>query len=109
MPWVMSHISWVQTLVNASGKKSNSVFFWPRLLLSFTSSRPDACFDLRVKSGALVPTDNGIGLVVDFEFWISGFSDTKALYGRCRAVSNYDSPRHFPLGVARLLPTNCPR
>src|SRR5216110_1431894 len=56
----MSHISCVQTLVKASGKKSSNVFFLPKLLLSFTSTRPEACLDLREKSGALVPTDNGI-------------------------------------------------
>src|SRR5256886_14810888 len=56
----MSHISCVQTLVKASGKKSSKVFFLPKLLLSFTSTRPDACLDLRVKSGAFVPTGNAI-------------------------------------------------
>src|SRR5437764_15218835 len=56
----MSHISCVQTLVKASGKKSSTVFFLPKLLLSFTSTRPDACLDLRVKSGAFVPTGNAI-------------------------------------------------
>src|SRR5213594_598848 len=65
----MSHISCVHTLVNASGKKSNKVFFLPKLLLSFTSTRPEDCLDLRLKSGALVPTGNGIGFsVLDFHF-----------------------------------------
>src|SRR5438045_2325020 len=66
----MSHISWVQTLVKASGKKSNSVFFLPKLLLSLTSTRPEACLDLRLKSGALVPTVSGIGFGFSFEFSI---------------------------------------
>src|SRR2546421_6029437 len=69
----MSHISCVQTVVKASGKKSSKVFFLPKLLLSFTSTRPDACFDLRVKSGALVPTGNGIIFGFDFEYLISDF------------------------------------
>src|SRR6266513_614360 len=71
----MSHISCVQTLVKASGKKSSKVFFLPKLLLSFTSTRPEACFDLRVKSGALVPTDNGIRVftILDFRCSISWF------------------------------------
>src|ERR1035437_2945385 len=59
---VRSHISLVQTLVNASGKNSSTVFFLPKLLLSFTSTRPDACLDLRVKSGAFDPV--GIGIIV---------------------------------------------
>src|SRR6185503_12780244 len=68
MPCVMSHISCVQTLVNASGKNRSSVFFFPKLPLSFTSTRPLACLDLRLKSGALVPTDSAIGFVFDCEF-----------------------------------------
>src|SRR2546429_4600351 len=69
----MSHISCVQTLVKGSGKKSSNVFFLPKLLLSFTSTRPEACLDLRVKSGALVPTDNGIRVftILDFRCSIS--------------------------------------
>src|SRR5437667_6783623 len=72
MPWVMSHISCVQTLVNASGKNRSNVFFFPKLLLSFTSTRPEACLDLRLKSGALVPTGNGIGFIsiLNFRFQI---------------------------------------
>src|ERR1051326_7059993 len=58
----MSHISCVQTLVKARGKNSSRVFFLPRLLLSFTSTRPEGCLDLRLKSGALDPTGNGICL-----------------------------------------------
>src|SRR2546429_7693731 len=71
----MSHISCVQTLVKASGKKSSNVFFLPKLLLSFTSTRPEACLDLREKSGALVPTDNGIRVftILDFRCSISWF------------------------------------
>src|SRR5947209_2653057 len=56
----MSHISCVQTPVNAAGKKSNSVFFLPKLSLSFTSTRPDDFLDFRVKSGALEPRDIAI-------------------------------------------------
>src|SRR3954465_8833774 len=56
----MSHISFVQTLVKASGKKSTTVFFLPKLLLSFTSTRPDACLDFKLKSGALLPTEIAI-------------------------------------------------
>src|SRR6266478_329430 len=67
MPCVMSHISCVQTLVNANGKNRSNVFFFPKLPPSFTSTRPEACLDLRLKSGALVPTDRGI------VFWIFGF------------------------------------
>ena len=57
----MSHSSCVQTPVNAAGKNSRTVFFLPKLLLSFTSTRPDACLDFRVKSGALEPT--GIAII----------------------------------------------
>src|SRR5260370_1782256 len=60
-PAVMSHISLVQTLVNAAGKNSRTVFFLPRLLLSFTSTSPEGCLDFRVKSGALLPT--GIAII----------------------------------------------
>ena len=59
-PAVMSHISLVQTLVNASGKKRITVFFLPKLPLSFTSTMPEACLDFSVKSGALVPIDRAI-------------------------------------------------
>src|SRR5580698_7610878 len=55
MPPLRSHISLVQTPVNAAGKNSSTVFFLPKLSLNFTSTRPDACFDLSVKSGALEP------------------------------------------------------
>ena len=62
-----SHNSLVQTLVKASGKNSSTVFFLPKLSLSFTSTRPDACLDFSVKSGALVPT--GIAIIFfGFEF-----------------------------------------
>src|SRR5687768_11414094 len=55
-PAVTSHISLVQTLVNASGKNNTTVFVFPKLLLNFTSTNPLACFDFSVKSGAFVPT-----------------------------------------------------
>src|SRR5687768_10521750 len=64
----MSHISEVQTLVKASGKKSRTVFVLPKLLLSFTSTRPLACFDLSVKSGALDPTGIAIIQILVFSF-----------------------------------------
>src|SRR6266498_678010 len=65
MPCVISHISCVQTLVNANGKNRSNVFFFPKLPLSFTSTRPETCLDLRLKSGALVPTDSAIGFFFD--------------------------------------------
>ena len=40
-----------------------TVFFLPRLLLSFTSTRPDACLDFRVKSGALEPEGIAINVL----------------------------------------------
>jgi hypothetical protein len=58
----MSHSSWVQTLVKAAGKNSRTVFFLPKLALSFTSIRPDACLDFSVKSGAFEPI--GIAIIV---------------------------------------------
>src|SRR5213075_2672465 len=70
MPCVMSHISCVQTLVNANGKNRSNVFFLPKLPLSFTSTSPEACLDLRLKSGALVPTEDAIGFFFDFELQI---------------------------------------
>ena len=60
-PAVMSHNSWVQTLVKARGKKRRTVFFWPKLALSLTSTRLPEVLDLSVKSGAWVPT--AIGMV----------------------------------------------
>src|SRR6516165_6485228 len=68
-PLETSHSSAVQTLVNASGKNSSTVFFLPKLSLSFTSTTPDAVLDLREKSGALVPTVIGI-IVVCSWFWL---------------------------------------
>jgi hypothetical protein len=56
----MSHISWVQTPVNAAGKKSRTVFFLPKFSLSFTSTSPVGFLDFKVKSGALEPTDIAI-------------------------------------------------
>jgi hypothetical protein len=55
-PAVMSHISVVQTPVNASGKKSSTVFFFPKLLLNVTSLTFPPVLLLSVKSGALLPT-----------------------------------------------------
>jgi len=52
----------VQTLVNASGKKRSTVFFFPKLLLSLMSASAGD-LDLSVKSGALEPTEIAI---VDF-------------------------------------------
>src|SRR3954463_15074430 len=60
----MSHISLVQTLVKASGKKSTTVFFFPKLPLNCTSATPDAVFDLSLKSGAFDPTGIAIPSVV---------------------------------------------
>src|ERR1041385_3113000 len=75
----MSHISLVQTPVNAAGKKSTTVFFVPKLLLSLTSTSPEACLDLRVKSGAFVPT--AIAIVVRFLFvfgyWVNDLPATE--------------------------------
>src|SRR4051812_6423996 len=56
----MSHISLVQTPVNAAGKKRSTVFFLPTVSLSFTSRSPSAFFDFRENSGALVPTERGM-------------------------------------------------
>src|SRR2546425_4066378 len=106
----MSHISCVQTLVKASGKKSSNVFFLPKLLLSFTSTRPEACLDLRLKSGALVPTGNGIRL-----FLILDFSQRLRLYFfGCepvkrrlrRSICHGPGPRSAELqfGASRLFP-----
>jgi hypothetical protein len=53
----------VQTPVNASGKKSRTVFFWPLLLLSEMSTTPSAFLDLSVKSGAWVPTEIAMILI----------------------------------------------
>src|SRR5204863_8289566 len=60
-PAVTSHISVVQTPVKASGKNSSTVFFLPKLLLSFTSASTGD-LDFKVKSGAFEPTDIGIML-----------------------------------------------
>src|SRR5689334_24346137 len=61
----MSHISWVQTPVNARGKKSRTVFFLPKFSLSFTSTSPVAVLDFRLKSGALDPTEMAIVSLVE--------------------------------------------
>ena len=60
----MSHISCVQTPVKASGKNSRTVCFLPKLSLSLTSFRPSAVLVLRVKSGALVPTERGMVIAI---------------------------------------------
>src|SRR5688572_19432474 len=65
-PAVTSHISLVQTLVNASGKNRSTVFAFPKLLLSFTSTNPLACLDFNVKSGALDPTGIAIFSLILF-------------------------------------------
>src|SRR6266542_392313 len=100
MPCVMSHISWVQTLVNANGKNRSKVFFFPILPLSFTSTSPEACLDLRLKSGALVPTDSAISSIFDFSFRTSGFQVRKAYRAgsvKCqiRIHSGSQSCQHF--------------
>src|SRR3990172_1444055 len=66
----MSHISCVQTPVNASGKNRMTVFFLPRLLLSLMSVMPDALLDLSEKSGAFVPT--AIAIIVFFALLVNG-------------------------------------
>src|SRR6266487_5786969 len=99
MPWVMSHISCVQTLVNANGKNRSNVFFFPILPPSFTSTRPEACLDLRLKSGALVPTDSAIGSFFDFNFRISDFQVRKvyrAGSARCQIAIQGCQGRHLP-------------
>jgi hypothetical protein len=70
MPELTSHISVEQTLVNASGKNRTTVFFLPKLLLSFTSTSPEAVLDLSVKSGALEPT--AIAIIVFLFGWLTG-------------------------------------
>src|ERR1039457_2835581 len=74
-PAVSSHISFVQTPVNASGKNSSTVFFLPKLLLNLTSTSAGV-LDLRVKSGALEPT--GIAIMF-FYIWLIGCATTKCL------------------------------
>src|SRR5690242_15048790 len=59
-PAVVSHSSWVQTPLNAAGKKSSTVCFLPRLSLSLTSLMPSAVLHLRRKSGAFEPTAIGM-------------------------------------------------
>src|SRR5207247_9958671 len=100
MPWVMSHISCVQTLVNANGKNRSNVFFFPKLRLSFTSTSPEACLDLRLKSGALAPTDSAIGFVFDCEFLTADFQVQKVYMAgsaRCQIAirSGIQSSQHF--------------
>src|SRR5437667_7651637 len=80
MPCVMSHISCVQTPVNASGKNSSKVFFLPKLPPSFTSTTPEACLDLRLKSGALVPTVSAIGLFSILNFGFQTFFRIRKVY-----------------------------
>jgi hypothetical protein len=46
--------------VNAIGKKSSNVFFFPKLSLSLICFGPSAVLVDNVKSGALVPTASGI-------------------------------------------------
>jgi hypothetical protein len=60
MPWLTSHISAVHVPVNAMGKKSSSVFFFPKLSLSLICFGPSAALVDSAKSGALVPTESGI-------------------------------------------------
>jgi hypothetical protein len=46
--------------VNAIGKKSSNVFFFPKLSLNLICLGPSAVLVDKVKSGALVPTVSGI-------------------------------------------------
>jgi hypothetical protein len=48
--------------VKAIGKKSKTVFFFPKLSLSLTSFNPSAVFVLSEKSGAFVPIERAISL-----------------------------------------------
>src|ERR1041384_2177846 len=84
----MSHISVVQTPVKASGKKSSTVFFCPKLFESFTSTRPVAVLDLREKSGALEPTAIAINKSVFGGF---GFST-----GRCSSLGGNQCQTAIP-------------
>src|ERR1700730_16290291 len=59
-PLPTAHISSVQVPVNAIGKKSRSVFFFPKLSLNLICFGPPAVLVESVKSGALVPTASGI-------------------------------------------------
>src|SRR5262245_16471624 len=61
-PAVTSHISVVQTPVNASGKNSTTVFFLPRLSARLTSTTLPPLRDLSLNSGAFEPT--GIAIVL---------------------------------------------
>src|ERR1700722_17886017 len=70
-PAEISHISLVQTPVKAAGKKSSTVFFFPKFSLSLTSTSPVAFLDLRVKSGAFDPTLIGINLFVRLRFQLT--------------------------------------
>src|SRR5215831_9257858 len=60
MPALTSHISVVHVLVKAMGKKSSSVFFFPKLSLNVICFGPSAVLVDNMKSGALVPTESGI-------------------------------------------------
>src|SRR5271157_1820302 len=80
-PAETSHISLVQTPVKAAGKKSNTVFFLPKLSLSLTSAKPAAFLDLRVKSGAFEPTLIGINFVI-FEFAVSNSFAVRVIEGK---------------------------
>src|SRR5213082_2770073 len=60
MPALTSHISVVHVPVKAMGKKSRSMFFFPKLSLNLICLGPSAVLVDKVKSGALVPTAIGI-------------------------------------------------
>jgi len=56
----ISQNSLVQTPVKAMGTKSRSRFCWPRFSESLKSSGPFAPSVVRVKSGAVVPTESAM-------------------------------------------------
>jgi len=66
MPCVMSHISSVQTLVKRQRKEQEQRVLFSEIAAELHVQRPEACLDLRVKSGALVPTDSAIGFIRGF-------------------------------------------
>src|SRR4051812_20883493 len=82
-PALTSHISAVHTLVNAMGKKSNSVFLLSKLSLSRICFVPAGTFVDKLKSGALVPTASGIcesfrcdfGCEIHYRFGMQGDKD----------------------------------
>src|SRR5205814_4538265 len=81
---LIPHISVVQVLVNAIGKKASKVFCLPKFSLNVICFGPSEVLVGRVKSGAFVPTASGM---TEFQYKI----DISSVKIRSRNPGNVES------------------